>query len=86
MNRDQAALVIQNAWRIFDDDRKSRMMDEYNNGLWSTYYDECCTPGEWEIDYDMYTDRPMDYEGMSQVDIEYNNEICDTYYHESSQH
>ena len=52
MTPEQAALVIQNAWRNFDDDRKSRMMDEYNKGLWSTYYHECYTPGDWVIDYD----------------------------------
>jgi hypothetical protein len=71
MTPDQAAFVIQNAWRNFDDDRKFRMMDEYNNELMDTYYRECCTPGEWEMDYDLYPDRPMDYEGMSQVNIEY---------------
>jgi hypothetical protein len=78
MTPDQAALVIQNAWRNFEDDRKIRIVDEYNKELMDTYYRECCTPGEWVIDYedeisfyDLYPDRPMDYEGMSQVNIEY---------------
>jgi hypothetical protein len=52
MNRDQAAIVIQNAWRMFDDERKSRMMDEYNKGLTDTYYRECCTLMQWEYEYE----------------------------------
>ena len=52
MNRDQAAIVIQNAWRTYDDDRKIRIVDEYNKDLMDTYYRQCCTPGEWVIDYE----------------------------------
>ena len=51
MNRDQAAIVIQNAWRMYDDDRKNRMMDEYNKGLTDTYSRECRTLMQWEVDY-----------------------------------
>ena len=51
MTPDQAAMVIQNAWRRFDDDRKDRFLEEYNNELWDTYYRECYTPGDWDIVY-----------------------------------
>jgi len=49
MTPDQAANVIQNAWRLFDDTRKDRALDEYRAELWDTYYRECCTPGAWEF-------------------------------------
>jgi hypothetical protein len=34
------------------------------------YYDYCDYQDEISF-YDLYPDRPMDYEGMSQVNIEY---------------
>jgi hypothetical protein len=49
MTPDHAANVIQNAWRLFDDARKDRALDEYNAEMWDTYYRECCTPGAWEF-------------------------------------
>jgi len=53
MTPDQAAFVIQQAWR--------------KHKFYYDYYDY-----EDEISfYDLYPDRPMDYEGMSQVNIEY---------------
>ena len=51
MTPDQAAFVIQQAWR------------DYVYHLYE-YEDEISF-------YDLYPDRPMDYEGMSQVNIEY---------------
>jgi len=53
MTPDQAAFVIQQAWR--------------NHKF---YYDYCDYEDEISF-YDMYPDRPMDYEGMSQVNFEY---------------
>ena len=72
MTPDQAAMVIQNAWRRFDDDRKDRCLEDYNNELWDTYYRECCSPGDWSFD-DMYPERPVDYEGMNEVLSHYND-------------
>jgi len=53
MTPDQAAFLIQQAWR--------------NHKF---YYDYCDYEDEISF-YDMYPDRPTDYEGMSQVNIEY---------------
>ena len=54
MTPDQAAFLIQQAWR------KHKF-----------YYDYCDYEEDEISFYDMYPDRPMDYEGMSQVNIEY---------------
>ena len=53
MTPDQAAFLIQQAWR--------------NHKF---YYDYCDYQDEISF-YDLYPDRPTDYEGMSQVNIEY---------------
>jgi hypothetical protein len=70
MTVEQAALVIQNAWRRFDDDRKDRFMESYNNELRDTYYRECFEPidqGDYEYTYpypeaDDGTDSDSDYD------------------------
>jgi hypothetical protein len=51
MTVDQAAVVIQNAWRVFDHDRKAAFNEEYQSELMDTYYRECCSPGDWDIAY-----------------------------------
>ena len=51
MTPERAAKVIQNAWRIFDHDRKADYYAEYQAELMDTYYRECYTPGDWDIAY-----------------------------------
>jgi hypothetical protein len=57
MTPDQAATMIQNAWRVFDNDRKVQFLQSYEDELNATYYASCYTPGMWDEDYyDPYYD------------------------------
>ena len=44
MTPEQAAMIIQWAWRSFDDDRKAKFCAEYQAELMDTYYRECYEP------------------------------------------
>jgi hypothetical protein len=77
MTPEQAAMIIQNAWRIFDDDRKAKFCAEYQAELMDTYYRECCTPGSWDMGADMpydcsdtveeYVDDMDDYDPPDEI-------------------
>ena len=67
MTLERAAIVIQNAWRRFDDDRKDRFIDEYNKEMMDTYYHECYS------EYHVHPERPTDYDGMYEAASYYNN-------------
>jgi hypothetical protein len=54
MTPGQAAMIIQNAWRVFDDDRKAKFCAEYQAELMDTYYSECYTPVDNDDDDSYY--------------------------------
>ena len=43
MNPEQAAMIIQGAWRAFVDDRRHQAYDEHMADLNATYYAQCYT-------------------------------------------
>jgi hypothetical protein len=51
MTPNEAATMIQNAWRVFDNDRKVQFYQDYEDELNATYYASCYTPGMWDEDY-----------------------------------
>lgn len=55
MDRTKAALIIQNAWRVFDSDRKSNFYAEYQEELNANYYRDCYEPVDTHGD-DCYYD------------------------------
>jgi hypothetical protein len=84
MTPEQAAIVIQRAWRFFEEERGLRYCQEYQKELMDTYYHQCGVStrtyvpecDDYEISFsDMYPERPIDYEGMMDVIRDYNDLI-----------
>jgi hypothetical protein len=44
MTPEQAAMIIQSAWRVFDHDRKADFYTEYEAELNANYYADCYEP------------------------------------------
>ena len=51
MTPNEAATMIQNAWRVFNSERKNQFYESYEDELNATYYASCYTPGMWDEDY-----------------------------------
>lgn len=62
MTPEEAVAVIQNAWRRFDDERKDRLLAEYESEMWEAYEREAREREDEEVWSSMYPALPVDYE------------------------